>query len=239
MNYVILLSGGTGSRIKSDIPKQYIEVNGKMIITYSLETIVKSDIVDGVYIVCDSEWQDAICCDLNKYNISLDKVKGYASPGYNRQLSVMNGLEAIFSDIDRSMAMAVGSVSYCNVMIHDAARPLLTSRMIETMFNAIDGHDGVMPVIPMKDTVYYSQDGSQVTSLMDRTKIYAGQAPEVFRLGKYYDANRALLPDKIRSINGSTEPAVMAGMDVIMIPGDENNYKITTDNDLKRFIESR
>lgn len=54
-------------------------------------------------------------------------------------------------------------------------------------------------------------------------------------LGKYYDANVALLPDRILGINGSTEPAVLAGMDVMLVPGDEGNFKITTAEDLERF----
>ena len=60
-------------------------------------------------------------------------------------------------------------------------------------------------------------------------------APEAFVLGKYYEANRCLLPDKIERINGSTEPAIMAGMDIAMIPGEERNFKITTQADLERF----
>lgn len=66
---------------------------------------------------------------------------------------------------------------------------------------------------------------------------FCGQAPELFLLGKYYEANRALLPERILQINGSTEPAVMAGMDIVMIPGDEGNFKITTKADLIRFQE--
>ena len=92
-----------------------------------------------------------------------------------------------------------------------------------------------MPVLPMKDTVYYSEDGCTVGKLLDRKTIYAGQAPEVFLLGKYREANRRLLPDRILAVNGSTEPAVMAGLDVAMIPGDERNFKITTRADLERF----
>lgn len=72
-------------------------------------------------------------------------------------------------------------------------------------------------------------------SLLDRGTIYAGQAPEVFQIGRYYEANRKLLPDRILQINGSTEPAVMDGMDIAMIPGDEGNFKITTPGDLERF----
>ncbi len=92
-----------------------------------------------------------------------------------------------------------------------------------------------MPVLPMKDTVYYSRDGQTVGKLLDRSTIYAGQAPEVFVLGRYYEANRRLLPDDILRINGSTEPAILAGMDIAMIPGDEGNFKITTKADLERF----
>ena len=71
-------------------------------------------------------------------------------------------------------------------------------------------------------------------------KIFAGQAPELFLFGKYYRANQSLLPnDEILRINGSTEPAISAGMDVVMIPGDETNFKITTGADLRRFRETR
>ncbi|HBA47896.1 MAG TPA: 2-C-methyl-D-erythritol 4-phosphate cytidylyltransferase, partial [Lachnospiraceae bacterium] len=61
------------------------------------------------------------------------------------------------------------------------------------------------------------------------------QAPELFLLKKYCQANRVLIPDKIMEIRGSAEPAVMAGMDIVMIPGDERNFKITTREDLQRF----
>lgn len=93
-----------------------------------------------------------------------------------------------------------------------------------------------MPVLPMKDTVYTSLDGGKsVAALLDRSTVYAGQAPEVFRIGRYYEANQKLFPDRIRQINGSTEPAVLDGMEIIMIPGDEGNFKITTKADLERF----
>lgn len=92
----------------------------------------------------------------------------------------------------------------------------------------------MLPVLPMKDTVYLG-DGRQITSLLEREKVYAGQAPEAFVLGKYYEANERLLPDRIGQINGSTEPAIMAGMDIAMIPGEEGNFKITTQADLERF----
>ena len=127
------------------------------------------------------------------------------------------------------------------VLIHDAARPLLKEDTISLCMDAIykDGYDGAMPVLPMKDTIYVSNDGRKVDSLIDRDTVYAGQAPELFILDKYIDANIALFPDRILSINGSSEPAVMAGMNIALIKGDEGNYKITTKADLERFIAGK
>ena len=223
MYIALVLAGGTGTRLGMDIPKQYIKINGRMIVDYCLETLEHSLEVDAVWIVADKMWQQ----NIKKVN----KFKGFASPGMNRQLSIYNGLKAIEASLE------VEELEQVNVIIHDAARPLLTEKLISECVKAIEGHDGVLPVLPMKDTVYFSEDGENVTSLIDRGKVYAGQAPELFKLMPYIKANEVLLPDKILLINGSTEPAVMAGMDIVMIPGDENNYKITTKADMERFEE--
>lgn len=222
MNIALVLAGGTGTRLGADIPKQYIEVHGKMIIDYCLETMEHSNDIAEVWIVADEMWREHIK--------KVDKFKGYACPGRNRQLSIYNGLKAIEESL-------TGEEKEVNVLVHDAARPFLTEKLIRECVKAVEGHDGVLPVLPMKDTVYYSEDGKVISSLINRDKLYAGQAPELFRLQPYIQANQALLPDKILLVNGSTEPAIMAGMDIVMIPGDENNYKITTKTDMKRFTE--
>ncbi len=235
MNIALILSGGSGARVGSNIPKQYIEVAGKPIITYCIKTLSEHERIDGIWIVAEREWQDKISMWLKMYGLE-SKVKGFSFPGENRQLSILNGLEDI--------ARFAKSDDY--VMIHDAARPCLSAQMVTDCFTGVDGHDGVLPVLPMKDTVYMSTDGQAITSLLDRQQIFAGQAPEVFLLGKYLEANRRLVEEKyemadgsmksaILAINGSTEPAVMAGMDIAMIPGEEANFKITTREDLERF----
>ena len=226
MNIALLLSGGTGSRIGGEIPKQYIKVNGRSILSFCLETLSKSQDVDAIQIVAADEWRGEIADCVSKYD-QKNKVRGVSVPGETRQLSIYNGLTDI-----RTYAKDDDVV-----LIHDAARPNLSSGMVHACFTQIVGHDGVLPVLPMKDTVYQSVDGKVISSLLDRSRIFAGQAPEAFVLGKYYEANERLLPDDIYRINGSTEPAIMAGLDVAMISGDENNYKITTQADLERFRE--
>lgn len=231
MTTALILSGGTGTRVGGDIPKQYIKVNDKPILIYCLEQLSQNDKIDAIQIVAAPEWQDVISIWLSKYHVNR-KFKGFSVPGENRQLSIFHGMESI-----REYASNKDLV-----FIHDAARPLITQKIIDECIMTVEGHDGVLPVLPMKDTVYYSKDGQVVSSLLERSHIFAGQAPEVFVLGKYYEANERLLPDGIMKINGSTEPAVMAGMDIVMIPGDEGNFKITTKADLERFsqiIENR
>lgn len=247
----LLLSGGTGTRMGVETPKQYIEVNNKLIISYCLQTLFFHEGIDAVQIVADEVWRDVIMRCIQELGGGgkrsmgskeesggmeggtpcsgrESKFRGFSDPGKTRQLSILNGLE----DIRKYAADS----DY--VLIHDAARPLLTARQISECLQAVAaGYDGALPVLPMKDTVYFSEDGRKITSLLERSRIFAGQAPEIFVLGKYYEANQKLLPERILQINGSTEPAVMAGMDIAMISGDEGNYKITTLVDLERFRE--
>ncbi len=241
MYVALLLSGGKGSRMGLDVPKQYVTVKGRPVFLYSLKTLVACESIDAVQIVAEESWRgwitewmekEGMCPGLGKGNCFPDgqkgeirgKFRGFSVPGENRQLSILNGL--------RDICRYAPEESF--VFIHDAARPLLTHGQIRDCLAAVKGHDGVLPVLPMKDAVYYSEDGRQV-SLLERERIVAGQAPEVFRLGPYLRANERLLPKGILNMKGSTEPAVLAGLDVVTIPGDERNFKITTRDDLERF----
>lgn len=232
-----------------ETPKQYIEVNGRPIISYCMERLFAHESIDAVQIVADDMWRelilkcvDGLCAVERDKDMGTgmaqgtggmpsagtgDKFRGFSAPGETRQLSILNGLEDI--------AKYASDADY--VLVHDAARPLLSAALVADCLKAAASHDGAIPVLPMKDTVYFSEDRERITSLLERSRIFAGQAPEVFLLGKYMEANRALLPERILKINGSTEPAVMAGMDIAMIPGDEGNFKITTRADLVRFQE--
>ncbi|EOS43769.1 2-C-methyl-D-erythritol 4-phosphate cytidylyltransferase [Lachnospiraceae bacterium MD335] len=226
MAVALILAGGSGTRLGADIPKQYIEVYGRCVISYCIERLSCHEKIDRIQIVAQAQWHEKIKECLEAYDKN-GKFRGFSVPGRNRQLSIYNGLSDMKEYVDNLDV----------VLVHDAARPLLSERMITNCLEAIRGYDGVVPVLPMKDTVYQSADGKKISALVKRSEIFSGQAPEAFRFGVYYEANRRLLPDTILTINGSTEPAVMAGLDMIMIAGDEDNFKITTKEDLERFRE--
>lgn len=222
MKIALILAGGTGSRLGAEIPKQYLEVAGKPIISYCLETFLKHEQIDAIQIVAESAWRPLIsewvCGECGA------KLKGFSEPGQNRQLSIWNGLQDILRYAKEEDV----------VIIHDAARPLVTERIITDCIKACKEHEGALTALPVKDTIYLGENGS-ITSLLDRSKLIAGQAPEAFRLGRYCQANADLLPERILQINGSTEPAVLAGMDICCVAGDEKNFKITTGEDLAHF----
>ena len=233
MNYAVILSGGVGSRLGLDIPKQYYKVNGKSIIAYVLETIENHNRIDGYIVVAADEWRPFVMEIIARLEIDnvtdgtegKKKFLGFAKPGANRQLSIYNGLLQL-----KNVAKDEGLV-----LVQDAARANTSMDLISRCLSISEDEDGAMPVLTMKDTVYLSKDGRMVSKLLNRAEIFAGQAPESFRYGKYLEANEALLPEEILSINGSTEPAVKAGMKIAMIDGEESNFKITTVEDLKRF----
>ena len=218
MNAALILSGGTGTRMGLDVPKQYVEVGGRPVISYCLDVFEGSDVVDIIVVVCSEEYKSMI------RDLGYGKIKDFADPGENRQLSILSGLNVLKKYIKDDD----------HVIIHDAARPLVSTEMLKMISEGLERSEAVLPVLPMKDTVYETVNG-KVTANLDRSRISAGQAPEGFVFGKYLKANEALLPDRILGISGSMQPALLYGMDVMSIPGDEKNFKITTQEDLKKF----
>lgn len=92
-----------------------------------------------------------------------------------------------------------------------------------------------MPVIPVKDTTYLSEDGKHIQQLLNRSHLWGGQAPEAFRFGKYLHVHETMPRADLLKINGSTEIAFKAGLNCQMVTGDPMNFKITTPEDLSNF----
>ena len=223
-NIALILSGGVGSRMGLNIPKQYVIVNNQPILNYCLSTFLENDIVDALVIVVATEWLDFVKEHLAKLN--PQKPIFYANPGETRQFSIYNGLNVIrensFKDDDI-------------VLIHDGARPLLSHDLINRCITSCKDVDGIMPVIPVKDTIYLSEDGVHIHTLLNRSYLWAGQAPEAFKFGKYIKAHDEMDKSELLKITGSTEIAYKYGLNCQMIEGDPMNFKITTPEDLSNF----
>lgn len=223
MNTAVILAGGVGSRMGVNMPKQYLLVKDKPIIAYCLEIFQNHNEIDKIVVVVSDEWKSYVEECAEKYGIS--KICGYAQAGKTRQHSIYNGLKCI-------------EVNACDTnvcIIHDAARPLVSDEIIHDCLVGAVEDDGAMPVIPVKDTIYQSTDGKSIDSLLKRSELFAGQAPESFDFKKYYDIHNSVTDEEIGNTAGSSEIAYRHGLKIRLVKGSERNFKITTIEDLETF----
>lgn len=225
MIYGVILSGGVGSRMQTEgVPKQYLTVAGKPMLFYCLNVFERNPAIDGIVIVASPEWQGFLSEWIKKEKIR--KFCGFANAGKSRQHSVFQGLQSVES---------LGAKEKDLVVVHDAARPLVSDSLLTACICGMEDADGVMPVIPVKDTIYMSDNQSEITGLLNRDQLYAGQSPECFMFGPYYEVNSSLTDDEMSAVRGSSEIAYKKGLRINLIAGSEDNFKVTTMNDLENF----
>lgn len=223
MNTAIILAGGVGSRMGVDRPKQFLMVNDKPIISYCFDIFQKHSEIDKMVVVVNDKWKSFVEEYAEKYNVT--KICGYAPAGKTRQHSIYNGLKCIDETAYNTDI----------VIVHDAARPLVSDEIISDCIKGATDFDGAMPVISVKDTVYQSKDGKSIDNLLKRSELFAGQAPESFKFKKYYKIHNEVSDEEIGNTAGSSEIAYRHGMKITMVKGSERNLKITTIEDLETF----
>ena len=164
-NYAIVLAGGSGSRMKSDVPKQFIEIDGKPLIWYSLNAFEKCDFIDDIILVTRTQDVDN-CYDniIKKYK--LTKVTSVVTGGALRCDSVMNGLKAV-----REKGF---------VFIHDGARPCITDVILENLYKDVKKYGTAIAAVPSKDTVKIADDDGFVRKTPDRKNTWIVQTPQAF-----------------------------------------------------------
>jgi len=213
LNAGLILAGGIGARVKGyDVPKQFIKVDDKTIISYCLKTFEKCSEIDIICVVSEVKWHSLIGDYL------------FAEPGITRQHSIYNGL------------LALKQYSPRYVMIHDAARPLVTVENINEYIKVSAEYDGATPTLPVNETIYYSFNGRTIASTLARDQIFIGQTPECYNFEKYLAAHEQFY-EMLGEFRGSSTIAVNAGMKIARAEGNPGNFKITTNADIERFRE--
>lgn len=223
-NIAIILSGGVGTRMGADIPKQYIMVDGKPVIIYSLEKFVNSGSVDAYIIALDAQWKDFV----DEYVRKMD-IKGpvmYSAPGDTREHTIYNALKC---------AKESGYANEDIVIIHDAVRPMVSKEVIDDCLNGCAEFDAAIATIDVKDTIYQSEADNCITNVPDRNTLHAGQTPEAFKLGKYLEIHDESTYEEICAVTGGAQFAAKCGLKVFLSKGAEINFKLTTPDDLQRF----
>lgn len=222
VNAALILSGGSGSRMGTDIPKQYQVIMGKPVLVHTMEQFQACDAVDCVVVVATREWQEQIF--QWKAEFGLTKLQTVAPAGENRQGSILNGLRALHPFLTGTKD---------GVIVQDAVRPLTSAALIIRLLRGLQEAPCVLPVLPVTDTTYTSRDGQWVDGLLERSTLYAGQAPEAFHYQDYLRLYEGTPPEVLHRMSGSCQLPYSKGWRVKMIPGERSNIKITYPSDFK------
>ena len=223
MNHVIIVAGGVGSRMKSETPKQYLPVKGVPVFMYSFRKFASRTDIDTIVLVISDEWKAFVAGWVAADHCRQTVL--YAPAGSSRQHSVLNGLNIL--------ASMAGDDDL--VFVHDAVRPLFPLSNIDDGIQGCRDYDATLPVITVKDATYQSHDGVTLSTILPRTELFSGQSPECFRFRPFLEAHRLFSDEQTAQIRGCAELAYKAGLTVKLIPGNEQNFKLTTIEDLKAF----
>ena len=151
-NIAVVLSGGTGTRMGTEIPKQYRTVAGKPVLVHTLEQLQKCAAVDGILVAAGNPWSEQIF--QWKETFMLTKLLTVVPAGKNRQLSIRNGLIAAEPFMD--------SDELSGVVVQDAVRPLTSAELLTRLVAELREAPAIMPVLSVTDTAYISRDGQWV-----------------------------------------------------------------------------
>lgn len=221
MNGVVIVAAGSGSRMKRDINKQFIKIDGKEIIAYTIEKFYKSEDIDDIVIVIkENEEKYFIENIINKYG--FDNIK-LAYGGKERQDSVYNGIKKL----NRNCEI---------VLIHDGARPFVNEDIIKNSIEEAKENNAVVVGVPVKDTIKVVDSDGNIVDTPNRSLLWSVQTPQSFKYeiitkayeyaysNDYYGTDDAMLVEHI-------------GYNVKMIEGSYDNIKITTEEDLHFGIQ--
>ncbi len=210
--HVIIPAAGIGSRMASDVPKQYLKIGTKAVIEYSIEAFIDIDLVDSVWVGLSSN---------DSYFTSLDvaankKVKTYIG-GSERADTVALGLECI-------------PMRNAWVLVHDAARPGIQTKLIESLIAQVlkKNHGGLL-ALPVQDTVKRFHNGRVDT--LDRSELWLAQTPQMFQVDLLRHS-LDLARRKHIKITDESSAMELTSYDPQIIKGDVANMKLTTPNDL-------
>ena len=216
MNVAIILAAGNGTRLSNNIKKQFIKIHDKQLFLFSFDSFCSSNI-DKILIVSSKEDINYVRSLVSSNEKFLDVIAG----GETRQQSVKNDLDylkGILADDDV-------------ILIHDAARPLIKVPLINEVINKTIEYDCCSLILPIKDTII-SLSNNNYESTLERDKLASVQTPQGFKFKIIYEAHLKAMHS---SATDDAQLVKSLGFNIHLIKGDEQNFKITTNEDLNYF----
>ena len=224
MNYAIILAAGFGTRIKNiDIPKQYYEINNVPIIIYTIRKFIKIDCFDYIYLTVDKEYKELMIKLLKKH-----------IPEYEQITLIEGGKERIDSIHNVIKNIDVNNVNDDDiVLVHDGVRPFVTDEILLESIELTKKYGACVTSSPVNDTILQSENGEFVDNIPVRSTLFCGQSPDSFNLKKFIEMINNLTDEQKEKVTGTSDICTFYNVPIKMTKGNNLNFKITTDADLK------
>lgn len=215
MNSAIILSGGRGKRMGADISKQFISINDKPILYYTIKKFMENKLIDEIILVLPKDEIEYCKKEvLDKNKLRVDKI---VEGGDERQDSVLNGLNAIEkTDV---------------VLIHDGARPFVTDKIIADGIKAAKKFKAAAPGVMPKDTIKVKDINGLSKETLKREELIAVQTPQIFDYNLILECHNKVKKNNIK-VTDDTMVVETFGHKVFLYDGEYTNIKITTPEDL-------
>ena len=219
MNAAIIVAAGTGSRMNSATPKQFLPLDNEMVLTKTVRVFEESPEIQEIILVVSPEWADFVKQEI-VLKENFRKVKKIVHGGAERYDSVYAGL-LVCPEAD-------------NVFIHDGARPYITEAVIKRCAEAVDLYQAAAVGMPSKDTVKIADENGFVASTPDRKRVWSIQTPQAFSYAIIRAAYELIRDTDMRGITDDAMVVEATGLArVKLVEGSYANIKITTPEDLK------
>ena len=223
MNIALIIAGGVGQRTNQDIPKQFINVNDKPVIIYTLEAFQNHKEIDAIEVVCLDGWHDILSAYAKQFNIT--KLNKIISGGENGQASIRNGVYSI------SESFSSDDI----ILVHDAIRPMISEEIISDCIKVCKEYGSAITSIPCAEAMLYTTDKMQSDKIISRDELIRTQTPQAFSVGKLKAAHEEALRRGITNSVASCTLMIELGEKVYFSKGSEKNIKLTTADDFEIF----
>jgi len=223
MNIALIIAGGTGNRMGQDIPKQFLTVNEKPVIIYTLEAFQNHPQIDAIAIVCINGWETVLQSYANQFNIT--KLKHIIPGGDCGQASIRNGVFELEKNYSKSDI----------VLIHDAIRPMVSEEIISDCISTTKEHGNAITCIPCAEAMLETEDSIISCGSYPRERLKRTQTPQGFQIGDICDLHRQALEKGITNSVASCTLMIEMGKQVYFSKGSEKNIKLTTVEDIDIF----
>ena len=223
MNIALIIAGGCGKRMNQDIPKQFLNVNDKPVLLYTLEAFQKHPNIDAIVVVCLEGWHEILKAYCKQFNIS--KVVSIINGGENGQDSIKKGIIEISSKYNNEDL----------VLVHDGIRPLVSEEIISDCIVKCKECGSAIAAIPCAEAMLETADKIMAKNSFDREKLMRTQTPQAFKLEKLIWAHDEAKKRGITNSVASCTLMIELGEKVYFSLGSEKNIKLTTTSDLDIF----